>query len=64
MQSIINYSGATKAPNEAEKKGLQDKFQSFSKRTEPVEKNQAFVFHARAIRELISVTFWVLTSSP
>lgn len=64
MQNIINHSAVCKAPNEAEKKALQEKFQALAKKTENAEKNQNFVYHARAIRELISAPFWVFTNSP
>lgn len=34
---------------------------AFSKRTEGIEKNPNFIPHSKTVRELISVTFWVLT---
>lgn len=61
MQGILNYSAAAKAPSDGEKKALQEKFMALSKRTENVEKNQNFIPHAKAVRELISVPYWVFT---
>lgn len=61
MKNIINYSSACKPMNEGESKALQQKFFDLSKKTEAIEKNVNFVPHSRAIRELLSCTFWVFT---
>ena len=59
MRAILNYSGSSKQFNEQEKKVLQEPFMALHSKCENIEKSKDFVYHARAIKELLSATYWV-----
>ena len=60
MKSIMAYSLFCKKFSPEQEEKLKQKFYALSKETEGIEKgNLEFIDHTRAVRELISTTFWV-----
>lgn len=60
MKLILGYAAVSKKYSAAQEEQLKGKFIALSKKTEDIEKNHRdYIDHARAIRELLSATFWV-----
>ena len=60
MKQILGYSAGCKKYNSSQEEKLKAKFIDLSKKTEDFEKNHRdYIDHAKAIRELLSATFWV-----
>ena len=64
MNNIVNYSSSCPKFDSKTENALKEKFMNYSKRTEAIEKNQNFIPHCKAFRELISATFWVFVNQP
>lgn len=60
MKLILGYSSVCKKFSQDQERKLQEKFKALSKETEDLEKKGVdYIDHCRAIRELLSTTFWV-----